>query len=351
MNPPGGRTASQPRAASTRRKIIRMTATASTVFSTTRSRAETTAPAKPTSTGSPRSAAASSTSASRRECRSPASTEGCWITGPSGAPRCRAHFMPAARRDSSFCSAPIRRSAGRWDWDRSSSIRAAEMLDLVVIDGQARGIVARNLVNGSMETYVGRCGRAGNRRLCERLLSSPPMPNVQCDGNLEGPQARSVFRQSLFHADPPDLYPGLGRSIQSKLTLMSESPPERRPHLGPEEARGYAAPGQKSRKNERDYYLERLYPSFGNLVPRDVASRRAKEMCDKGFGVGNNGNGRLPRFCGRDQAASGRKDRRKVREPVRNVPRKSRRRIRTRRRCGFILPSITPWAGSGWTII
>ena len=162
-----------------------------------------------------------------------------------------------------------------------------EMLDLIVIDGRARGIVARDLVTGKIETHLGDAV----------LLATGGYSNVfYLSTNARASNASAIikaWKRGAYLANPcytqihPTCIP-VGGDYQSKLTLMSESlrndgrvwvpkakGDSRRPDLIPEA--------------ERDYYLERMYPSFGNLVPRDVASRRAKEMCDAGRGVGSTG--------------------------------------------------------------
>ncbi len=159
-----------------------------------------------------------------------------------------------------------------------------EMLDLVVVDGQARGIIARDMVTGELESYAGNAvvlatGGYGNTFYLSTMAKASNATAV-----WRAYKRGALFANPCFTQIHPTCIPQSG-SYQSKLTLMSESlrndgriwiprkkADERRPEEIPE--------------GERDYYLERLYPSFGNLVPRDVASRRAKEMCDNGFGVG-----------------------------------------------------------------
>ena len=160
-----------------------------------------------------------------------------------------------------------------------------EMLDLVVVDGNARGVVCRNLVNGQFETYAGHAV----------LLCTGGYGNVfYLSTNAKGCNVTASWRahkRGAFFANPcytqihPTCIPVHG-DYQSKLTLMSESlrndgrvwvpkdkGDQRRPVDIPEE--------------DRDYYLERRYPTYGNMVPRDVASRAAKERCDAGYGVGS----------------------------------------------------------------
>ena len=169
-----------------------------------------------------------------------------------------------------------------------------EMMELVVVDGRARGIIARNLVTGDLERYAAHAvvlatGGYGN----VYYLSTNAM-------NSNGSAAWICHRKGAAFANPcyvqihPTCIPVHG-DYQSKLTLMSESlrndgriwVPKKKEDA---EAirRGEKGPNDIP-EEERDYYLERRYPAFGNLVPRDVASRAAKERCDAGYGVGPTG--------------------------------------------------------------
>ncbi|MDE6461650.1 MAG: fumarate reductase/succinate dehydrogenase flavoprotein subunit [Muribaculaceae bacterium] len=174
------------------------------------------------------------------------------------------------------------------------SFNRYEMHDVVMIDGRARGIIAKNLVTGKFERFAAHAvvlatGGYGNTY----FLSTNAM-SCNCSA------AVAAYRKGAFFANPafvqihPTCIPVHGDK-QSKLTLMSESlrndgriwvPKDinTAKKLQKGEIKGSDVP-----ENERDYYLERRYPAFGNLVPRDVASRAAKERCDKGFGVNNTG--------------------------------------------------------------
>ena len=162
-----------------------------------------------------------------------------------------------------------------------------EMLDLVVVDGKARGIVVRNLLTGELESYAGHavCLATGGYGTAYYLSTNALQSNVTA--------AWRAHRRGAFFANPcftqihPTCIPVSGEH-QSKLTLMSESLRNDGRVWVPR------TPGDKRRpeqipENERDYYLERKYPSFGNLVPRDVASRNAKAVCDDARGVGETG--------------------------------------------------------------
>ena len=169
-----------------------------------------------------------------------------------------------------------------------------EMEEVVIIDGRARGIIAKNLVTGKLERFAGHAvclatGGYGNTY----FLSTNAM-GCNCTA------AMACYRKGAYFANPafvqihPTCIPVHGDK-QSKLTLMSESLRNDGRIWVPkkiEDAKKLQAgtiQGKEIPEEDRDYYLERRYPAFGNLVPRDVASRAAKERCDKGFGVNNTG--------------------------------------------------------------
>ncbi|MFL5753745.1 MAG: fumarate reductase/succinate dehydrogenase flavoprotein subunit [Bacteroidia bacterium] len=159
-----------------------------------------------------------------------------------------------------------------------------EMLDVVMIDGKARGIIARDLISGKLERHFGHAV----------LLCTGGYGNVfYLSTNAMGSNVTAAWKahkRGAFMANPcftqihPTCIPVSG-DHQSKLTLMSESLRNDGRIWVPKKA-GDTRPGNQIPEEERDYYLERRYPAFGNLVPRDVASRAAKERCDAGFGVG-----------------------------------------------------------------
>ena len=159
-----------------------------------------------------------------------------------------------------------------------------EMLDLVLVDGQARGIVARDLVTGALETFVGNAvvlatGGYGNTFYLSTMAKASNATAI-----WRAHKRGALFANPCFTQIHPTCIPVSG-SYQSKLTLMSESLRNDGRIWVPKKKDDSRKPADIP-EEERDYYLERMYPSFGNLVPRDVASRRAKEMCDKGYGVG-----------------------------------------------------------------
>ena len=162
-----------------------------------------------------------------------------------------------------------------------------EMLDVVLVDGRARGIVVRNLITGEIERYAGHAVLlcTGGYGTAYYLSTNAVGSNVTA--------AWRAHRRGAFFANPcytqihPTCIPVSG-SHQSKLTLMSESLRNDGRVWVPKKPDEKRSPEQIP-ENERDYYLERRYPSFGNLVPRDVASRNAKAVCDEGRGVGDSG--------------------------------------------------------------
>jgi succinate dehydrogenase / fumarate reductase flavoprotein subunit len=164
-----------------------------------------------------------------------------------------------------------------------------EMLDVVVVDGRARGIVVRDMVTGKIESHAGDAV----------VLGTGGYGNVfYLSTNAKGSNATAIWRahkRGAAFANPcytqihPTCIPVSGE-YQSKLTLMSESLRNDGRVWVPKRAGDHRPPAQIP-ESERDYYLERRYPSFGNLAPRDIASRAAKAVCDEGRGVGPGGLG------------------------------------------------------------
>ncbi len=159
-----------------------------------------------------------------------------------------------------------------------------EMLDVVLVDGQARGIVARNLVNGEIESYDAHAVVLATGGYANAFYLSTNAKASNATAIWRAYKKGAAFANPCYTQIHPTCIPQSG-DYQSKLTLMSESLRNDGRIWVPKQNGDKRKP-EEIPENERDYYLERLYPSFGNLVPRDVASRRAKEMCDKGFGVG-----------------------------------------------------------------
>jgi succinate dehydrogenase / fumarate reductase flavoprotein subunit len=159
-----------------------------------------------------------------------------------------------------------------------------EMLDLVVVDGMARGIVCRNLKTGAIESYVADAVVLGTGGYGNTFYLSTMAKASNATAIWRAYKKGALFANPCFTQIHPTCIP-VGGDYQSKLTLMSESLRNDGRIWVPKKS-GDTRVASQIPEEERDYYLERLYPSFGNLVPRDVASRRAKEICDKGFGVG-----------------------------------------------------------------
>ena len=164
-----------------------------------------------------------------------------------------------------------------------------EMLDLIVIDGHARGIVTRDLVSGKIESHVADAVVLGTGGYSNVFYLSTNAKYCNTTAIWRAYRRGAGFANPCFTQIHPTCIPSSG-DYQSKLTLMSESLRNDGRIWVPAKAGDRRAPGQIA-EAERDYYLERFYPSFGNLSPRDISSRRAKQMVDEGHGVGPQTNG------------------------------------------------------------
>jgi succinate dehydrogenase / fumarate reductase flavoprotein subunit len=164
-----------------------------------------------------------------------------------------------------------------------------EMLDLVVIDGRARGIIARNLVTGELERHLADAVVLGTGGYGNVFYLSTNAKGSNATAIWRAYKRGAAFANPCFTQIHPTCIPVSG-DYQSKLTLMSESL-RNDGRIWVPKAKGDKRPPNQIPEDERDYYLERKYPSFGNLVPRDVASRNAKYVCDEGRGVGETGLG------------------------------------------------------------
>jgi succinate dehydrogenase / fumarate reductase flavoprotein subunit len=162
-----------------------------------------------------------------------------------------------------------------------------EMLDLVVVNGQARGIVCRNLVTGELETHHAHAVLLCTGGYGTVFYLSTNAVNSNVTAAWRAHKRGAFFANPCFTQIHPTCIPVSG-DHQSKLTLMSESLRNDGRVWVPKQ-KGDKRPPQQIPDAERDYYLERRYPSFGNLVPRDVASRAAKAVCDEGRGAGDTG--------------------------------------------------------------
>jgi succinate dehydrogenase / fumarate reductase flavoprotein subunit len=164
-----------------------------------------------------------------------------------------------------------------------------EMLDLVVEDGRAQGIVVRNLVTGKIESHAAHAVVLGTGGYSNVFFLSTNAKGCNVTAPWRAYKRGAAFANPCFTQIHPTCIPPSG-DYQSKLTLMSESLRNDGRIWVPGKQKDDRRPGDIP-ENERDYYLERLYPSFGKLTPRDIASRRAKEMVDTGHGVGELHNG------------------------------------------------------------
>jgi len=165
----------------------------------------------------------------------------------------------------------------------------SEMLDLIVIDGQARGIVTRDMVTGTIDTWFGDAVVLGTGGYGNVFYLSTNAKGCNVSATYRAYKRGAAFANPCFTQIHPTCIPVAGEH-QSKLTLMSESLRNDGRVWVPKKRGDSRAPGDIP-EAERDYYLERKYPSFGNLSPRDIASRAAKEACDDGRGVGPGGRG------------------------------------------------------------
>ncbi|HEY7684004.1 MAG TPA: fumarate reductase/succinate dehydrogenase flavoprotein subunit [Gemmatimonadales bacterium] len=164
-----------------------------------------------------------------------------------------------------------------------------EMLDLVVVDGVARGIVTRDLVSGRIESHVADAVILGTGGYANVFYLSTNAKGSNVTATYRAYKRGAAFANPCFTQIHPTCIPVAG-DYQSKLTLMSESL-RNDGRVWVPKAKGDRRPPHEIPESERDYYLERKYPSFGNLSPRDIASRAAKEVCDEGRGVGPGGLG------------------------------------------------------------
>jgi succinate dehydrogenase / fumarate reductase flavoprotein subunit len=162
-----------------------------------------------------------------------------------------------------------------------------EMLDLVIVDGKARGIIVRNLVSGELERHAADAVLLATGGYGTAYYLSTNAVNSNVTAAWRAHKRGALFANPCFTQIHPTCIPVSGEH-QSKLTLMSESLRNDGRVWVPKD-RGDTRPPHEIPEADRDFYLERRYPSFGNLVPRDVASRAAKGVCDEGRGVGESG--------------------------------------------------------------
>jgi succinate dehydrogenase / fumarate reductase flavoprotein subunit len=164
-----------------------------------------------------------------------------------------------------------------------------EMLDLIVIDGRARGIVTRDMVTGKIETHIGDAVALCTGGYGNVFYLSTNAKGCNTTAIWRAHKRGAAFANPCYTQIHPTCIPVTG-DYQSKLTLMSESL-RNDGRIWVPKNKDDKRPPNEIPEQDRDYYLERKYPSFGNLAPRDIASRAAKEVCDEGRGVGESGRG------------------------------------------------------------
>jgi succinate dehydrogenase / fumarate reductase, flavoprotein subunit len=162
-----------------------------------------------------------------------------------------------------------------------------EMLDIVLIDGKARGIIARNLLTGEIERHGAHAVVLATGGYGTIYYLSTLAVNSNASAAWKAHKKGALFANPSFIQIHPTCVPQLNE-FQAKLTLMSESL-RNDGRVWVPKTKGDTRPSNEIPEEDRDYFLERRYPAFGNLVPRDVASRAAKERCDAGFGIGETG--------------------------------------------------------------
>jgi succinate dehydrogenase / fumarate reductase flavoprotein subunit len=176
------------------------------------------------------------------------------------------------------------------DEGRVTIYQRTEMLDLIVIDGKARGIVTRDLVSGKIESHFADAVVLGTGGYGNVYYLSTNAKGSNATAIWRAYKRGAAFANPCFTQIHPTCIPVSG-DYQSKLTLMSESLRNDGRIWVPKQPADKRRPPDQIPEDERDYYLERKYPSFGNLVARDIASRNAKAVCDEGRGVGETGRG------------------------------------------------------------
>ena len=160
-----------------------------------------------------------------------------------------------------------------------------EMLELIVVDGRARGIIARDMVTGEIETHLGDAVVLASGGYGNVFFLSTNAMGCNVTAGWRAHRRGAYFANPCYTQIHPTCIPVHG-DTQSKLTLMSESLRNDGRIWVPKRAEDCTKDPRQIPEQDRDYYLERIYPAFGNLVPRDIASRQAKNMCDEGRGVG-----------------------------------------------------------------
>lgn len=165
-----------------------------------------------------------------------------------------------------------------------------EMLDIVLVDGHARGIVTRDLVTGKIESHAGAAVVLATGGYGNVFYLSTNAKGCNVTATWRAHKKGALFANPCYTQIHPTCIPVSG-DHQSKLTLMSESLRNDGRVWVPKKVEDSGKPASSIPESDRDYYLERKYPSYGNLAPRDIASRAAKQVCDEGRGVGPGGRG------------------------------------------------------------
>src|SRR4030088_1620364 len=164
------------------------------------------------------------------------------------------------------------------------------MLDLVTVDGNAKGIITRNLVTGKIDKYAADAVVLATGGYGNVFYLSTNARGCNVTATYRAYKKGALFANPCFTQIHPTCIPQSG-DYQSKLTLMSESLRNDGRVWVPKKKEDRLKPPNEIPEEDRDYYLERMYPSYGNLAPRDIASRAAKRVCDEGRGVGPTGRG------------------------------------------------------------
>ncbi len=245
----------------------------------------------------------SSTSASRRACRSRASTAACSTTARFGGAQVSRTFYARGQTGQQLLLGAYQALARQIGAGQGEDVFArTEMLDLVVVDGRARGIVARDLVTGEIESHAADAVVLATGGYGNVFYLSTNAKGCNVTAIWRAHKRGALFANPCFTQIHPTCIPVSGRlpveahaDVASRCATTAASGCRRR--------RATTRPPAEIPEAERDYYLERKYPSFGNLAPRDIASRAAKEVCDEGRGVGPGRARRLPRLRRRDRAA------------------------------------------------
>ena len=224
-----------------------------------------------------------------------------------------------------------------------------EMLDVVVVDGQARGIIARNLVTGEIERYAADAVVLASGGYCNVYYLSTNAMGCNVTAAWRAHRRGAAMANPCFTQIHPTSIPA-DRRVPVEADPDERVASQRRARLGAARPPTSSAPPPTSGESDRYYYLEERYPRFGNLVPRDVASRAAKIVCDEGLGVGSTGRAVYLDFRDAITERGAHDIARALREPLRDVRADHRRRSRGRDADDDLPRSrTTRWAGSGST--